>query len=217
MQAFGRKSGRRGPGRPGNDRPSGDMALLKAARSAFARHGFEGATLRGIAGSAGVDPALVAHHFGSKEALWEAVIEQMTHTLVPLVTELRKLQEQTRTPIRARLETALRQLIAAACEDPEVGMFVSRIGAERGKKLDLLITKLILPYHDAFLPLLREAMRVGVIGKQPVEVLYFMLINSVMMTISYRHILNHFAERFEDIERLKADMTRCVLATFFAT
>lgn len=191
--------------------------MLQAAWSPFARHGFEGATLRGIAVSAGVDPALVAHHFGSKEALWEAVIEQTTRTLVPLVTELRKLQEQTRTPIRARLDLALRQLIAAACEDPEVGMFVSRIGAERGKKLDLLIAKLVLPYHDAFLPLLREAMRVGVIGKQSVEVLYFMLINSVMMTISYRHILNHFAERFEDIEKLKAEITRCVLATLFAS
>jgi TetR/AcrR family transcriptional regulator len=215
MQRLSRKSGRRGRGRPSDNGPGGDLVLLQAARSAFARHGFEGATLRGIATSAGVDPALVAHHFGSKEALWEAVIEHMAQILVPLIAELRELQKKTQIPIRARLETALRQLIAATCEDPEVGMFISRIGAEQGEKLDLLIRKLILPYHDAFQPLLAEAMRAKVIGRQPVEVLYFMLLNSVMMTISYRHILEHFGERFEDIERLKKDMTHCVLVTFF--
>src|SRR5579863_5674406 len=64
----------RGPGRPGKGRPDGALLLLKAAQSAFARHGFEGASLRGIAAAAGVDPALAAHHFGSKEALWEEVI-----------------------------------------------------------------------------------------------------------------------------------------------
>src|SRR5260370_39121140 len=64
---------RRGPGRPGKDRPHGALLLLKAGQSAFARHGFEGASLRGIAAAAGVDPALAAHHFGSKEALWEAI------------------------------------------------------------------------------------------------------------------------------------------------
>ncbi|WP_448625539.1 TetR/AcrR family transcriptional regulator [Geodermatophilus sp. URMC 64] len=48
--------------------------MLAAARTAFAERGFDGATIRGIATAAGVDPALVHHYFGSKDKLFlEAV------------------------------------------------------------------------------------------------------------------------------------------------
>jgi TetR/AcrR family transcriptional regulator len=204
----------RGPGRPGKDRPHGGSLLLKAGQSAFARHGFEGASLRRIAAAAGVDPALAAHHFGSKEALWEAVIERFALYLVPYIVELRELQTQVQIPIRARIETAFRQLIAAVCGEPESGMLISRISAERGEKLDLLVEKLIRPYHDAFEPLLLEAMRAELIAEQPVEVLYFMLLHAVTMSVSFRHVLGYFGEPYEDIERLKRDMTQSVLATF---
>ncbi|HEX7472363.1 MAG TPA: TetR family transcriptional regulator [Candidatus Limnocylindrales bacterium] len=46
--------------------------ILVAARDAFGVAGFDGATIRGIAGSAGVDPALVHHYFGTKERLFVA-------------------------------------------------------------------------------------------------------------------------------------------------
>jgi AcrR family transcriptional regulator len=49
--------------------------ILAAARAAFAEGGFEGATIRGIARSAAVDPALVHHYFGTKEQLFVASIE----------------------------------------------------------------------------------------------------------------------------------------------
>jgi AcrR family transcriptional regulator len=64
-----RRSGRR-PGNPGTR-----DAVLAAARQAFAEKGFDGATIRGIAAAAGVDPALVHHYFGSKDKLFLAAIE----------------------------------------------------------------------------------------------------------------------------------------------
>lgn len=48
------------------------QAILAAARAAFAADGYERATIRAIAGRAGVDPALVHHHFGTKEELFVA-------------------------------------------------------------------------------------------------------------------------------------------------
>src|ERR1700712_4808730 len=49
-----------------------EAAILKAARDLFAEKGFERTTIRGVAGAAGVDPALVMQHFGSKENLFAA-------------------------------------------------------------------------------------------------------------------------------------------------
>lgn len=45
-------------------------AILDAARTRFAELGYDGATIRGIARDAGVDPALVHHYFGTKERLF---------------------------------------------------------------------------------------------------------------------------------------------------
>lgn len=48
--------------------------MLAAARTAFAERGFDGATIRGIATAAGVDPALVHHYFGNKDKLFLAAV-----------------------------------------------------------------------------------------------------------------------------------------------
>jgi AcrR family transcriptional regulator len=59
--------------RPGN---SGTReAILDAARRAFAEHGYQQATIREVAGIAGVDPALVHHYFGTKQDLFVAAVE----------------------------------------------------------------------------------------------------------------------------------------------
>ncbi|HTT51779.1 MAG TPA: TetR family transcriptional regulator [Streptosporangiaceae bacterium] len=64
------------PGRTG--RRAGDSgtreAILAAARKRFAGLGYDGATIRGIAADAGVDPALVHHFFGTKERLFAAAM-----------------------------------------------------------------------------------------------------------------------------------------------
>jgi AcrR family transcriptional regulator len=49
--------------------------ILAAARSHFAEAGYEGATIRGIAAGAGVDPALVLHYYGSKDGVFQAAVE----------------------------------------------------------------------------------------------------------------------------------------------
>ena len=56
------------------------QAILEAARRRFAEHGFDGATIRGIATDAGVDPALVHHFYGSKEKLF---VVAMRFPIVP--------------------------------------------------------------------------------------------------------------------------------------
>jgi AcrR family transcriptional regulator len=49
--------------------------VLAAARAAFAERGFDGASIRGIATGAGVDPALVHHYFGTKDKLFLAAVQ----------------------------------------------------------------------------------------------------------------------------------------------
>ncbi|MFC9998859.1 TetR family transcriptional regulator [Nocardia sp. NPDC127526] len=64
----GTRSGRR-PGQSGTRE-----AILDAARARFAEVGFDKASIRSIAGAAGVDPALVHHYFGTKQELLIAAL-----------------------------------------------------------------------------------------------------------------------------------------------
>jgi AcrR family transcriptional regulator len=61
------------------DRSRADLTararIREAALNQFAVHGYDGATIRGIAEAAGVSAGLVQHHFGSKEALRRACDE----------------------------------------------------------------------------------------------------------------------------------------------
>jgi AcrR family transcriptional regulator len=59
----------RPPGRSDNR-----AEILAAARAQFSERGYAGATLRSIATTAGVDPALVYHYFGSKDRLFVEVV-----------------------------------------------------------------------------------------------------------------------------------------------
>jgi AcrR family transcriptional regulator len=56
--------------RPGT--PDTRDAILSVARRRFATRGYEATSLRAIATEAKVDPALVMHYFGTKEALFIA-------------------------------------------------------------------------------------------------------------------------------------------------
>ncbi len=62
-------------GRRRKDAADARAAILSAAGTEFLAHGYDGASLRGIARRAGVDPALVHHYFDDKAALFAESLE----------------------------------------------------------------------------------------------------------------------------------------------
>ncbi|WP_426256081.1 TetR/AcrR family transcriptional regulator [Sphingomonas sp. DC2300-3] len=60
--------------------------LLEAALSAFAEHGFHGATVRDISRRAGVSQGLITHHFGDKERLWNLLGDRVSEDFLDYMT-----------------------------------------------------------------------------------------------------------------------------------
>lgn len=86
--------------------------ILAAAQEEFGAHGEDGATIRGIARRAGVDPSLVLQHYGSKQALFTLAVQpaaDLTGDDVPghlaevLQTRLRELPAPTKALMRSML------------------------------------------------------------------------------------------------------------------
>jgi AcrR family transcriptional regulator len=87
--------------------------IVAAARDEFAQHGWAGTTIRAVARTADVDPALVYHYFGSKEGLLDAATN-------PPQRWLDSVAKVWTTPIE-HLGAALVQLLLASWADDEIG------------------------------------------------------------------------------------------------
>jgi AcrR family transcriptional regulator len=72
--------------RPGA--PDTRAAILDAARESFAGSGYAGTTIRGVAGAAGVDAALVHHYFGTKDDLFVAALQMPVDPRIELAPVL---------------------------------------------------------------------------------------------------------------------------------
>ncbi|MEU6932509.1 TetR family transcriptional regulator [Streptomyces sp. NPDC046374] len=72
------------PAEPGEAGPeTGREAIIRAARRAFTLKPYADVTMRGIATAAGVSPSLIVKRFGTKEALFNTVVD-----FRPAATEL---------------------------------------------------------------------------------------------------------------------------------
>lgn len=203
---------RRSRGRPACSDAGGADALLRSARSAFARSGYEATSVRDIARASAVDPALVAHHYGSKEALWIAVVDQIADEVAPMFAKTAALREISGLGPRARVEGAVSILIDQVFLTPDVGMFFSTAATETGERLNLLIERVVRPFHDVFVPLLIDAIDAGEIPRQDPDIMFMMLANGISETVAYSHVLSSFTSLPQRAKEFK----RAVLTTALA-
>jgi TetR/AcrR family transcriptional regulator len=179
-------------GRPSHQASVGRDFILRVARQNFARRGFEATSAREIARECGVDAALIAHHFGSKDALWLAVVEQIAERAAPMIGATAELRH---APIGAgeRVERALVLLIDRVFSEMDIGLFFSTAATERGQRSDVMIERLIKPYHAVLTRLLADAAKAGEICAPNVDLMFFMLVNAISKTVSYEHVLSAFS------------------------
>ena len=61
--------------------------ILDGARACFARHGYEGATVRRLEEATGLSRGAIFHHFRDKESLFLALAEDEAHRMAEVVSE----------------------------------------------------------------------------------------------------------------------------------
>ena len=62
--------------------------ILSTAMKLFGQKGFEGTSVREIASGADVNPAMISYYFGSKEKLFEKLVEHKAAFLKGVFAEL---------------------------------------------------------------------------------------------------------------------------------
>ncbi len=85
--------------------------ILGAAIALFSDRGLDGASIRTIAGAAGVSLAMVHHYFGSKDGLYEACIERMYDQVLALQPQV---VEALATAVPGDLSAAIDAVVRGA-------------------------------------------------------------------------------------------------------
>lgn len=107
-----------GPGKLSYKRmnDSTPAALLQAAHAIFAERGFQASSIRAITAAAGANLGAVTYHFGSKEALYHAVLDSAT---TGVRERVRAAAEGDGTALD-RIERVVRALFHHMAEHPEL-------------------------------------------------------------------------------------------------
>ena len=90
-------------------------AVLRAARQLFARRGYEGTSIRAITALARANLGAVTYHFGTKERLYESVLEDVTQ---PLLARLREAAPGSSFPLDG-IEAVIRAVLEHRHRNPD--------------------------------------------------------------------------------------------------
>jgi AcrR family transcriptional regulator len=102
--------------------------ILAAARACFARHGYEGATVRRLEEATGLSRGAIFHHFRDKDSLFLAVAEDDAATMAETVA-------------RNGLVQVMRDLLARAESPDTTGWLGSQLEVSRRLRTDPAFAK----------------------------------------------------------------------------
>ena len=148
-------------------------AIIKAAYRLFGDRGFAETTMDDVATAAHVAKGAVYHHFATKEALFEAVFDQVSQELLAEVDRVARTEKDALAAMAKGT-----QAYFAACAKDRTGRIVLHdgpavLGWERWREIDNR-------YFGGHFPLaLTRAMDDGLIARQPVEPLARLLLGAV--------------------------------------
>ena len=134
--------------------------ILEAAEELFMQHGFEGTSMRLLTAKAGVNLAAVNYHFGSKDALIEALFRRR---LDPMNTERIAALEALKDPsaeaiIRAFVGPSLRLIEDAKGGGRNFIRLLGRTYTEPAKQVRALIGQMYAPTMERYKAALERAL-----------------------------------------------------------
>ncbi len=120
--------------------------ILDAALSAFADHGYEGASTREIARRAGVTQPLVAYHYQSKDTLWRAAVDRIFHRYQAQMQERLGRESELEPTTLARL--VVRHFVEFSAHNPELYRIMMQESTTPGARIDWLVETYLRPMYE---------------------------------------------------------------------
>lgn len=208
MQKLGRP---RFPGRPKGGDSDCRERLLAAALTTFARSGYEGTSLRAIAARAGCDVSMVAHYFGSKRELWQAIVDELAARLQGDRERVSKQLYDRNVATEQRVRRGVEHLFEQLAANQQLARVVLREMSEEGERARYVENHLLAPSLALYGPLWMDAMNAGVFGPVEPIIAHAALIGAMALLIASHTSISRMAGRELRVEELRDEFCQGVL------
>jgi TetR/AcrR family transcriptional regulator len=153
--------------------PDSRARLVHAAIEAFAELGYDGTSLRDIAERAGVGFQLIGYHFGAKQDLWLAAVQDAYDYFATFTDSVRLDADADPT---AQFRDFIRQLIERANEHPHLLRIFIQEGLAGSSRYRKVLRPMLKKFYETLtLPLQRKAVRLGAVRGVTAEESSFVL------------------------------------------
>lgn len=153
--------------------------IIESALKLFSAKGFEGTSVREIAADADVNVAMINYYFGSKEKLFESVVDYKASFLRGIFSEL--VNNKKLSPIE-KIDFMIDQLIERKFSDAKFSHLLHReLWLEHRPQLRNAISDILLKNINPVKTIIKDGIRAGVFQQVDVE----LTVTTVIGTIHY--------------------------------
>ena len=156
-------------------------SILNAAIAEFARHGFEGASIRAIADRLGLQHPLITYHYRSKDILWRAAAE---HAFAQIRAGWdSSAPENSDLPPLARLREEYATLFRYTVAFPEFHRFMRQESLSNNPRLKWVAETVLTPLLGRLIPQIVAAQKQGLLTAVDPILFHYMMV-SLTATLS---------------------------------
>jgi AcrR family transcriptional regulator len=172
--------------------------IMNAAIRLFAEKGFEGSSIRDIAASADVNIAMINYYFGTKEKLFEALIQAKASNTRVVLDEIAG--DQTLSSMEK-----MDRIVDSYVERLFNGRLFHRVIHQEimlghREPLQQIIANLLFPNSEVIRGIIETAIRKGEFKKVDPELTYASMIGTINQVLQSRKLCNLFIRKDEDYQ-----------------
>src|SRR5439155_8191727 len=176
-------------GRPRAEDGIDSAQILDVALRAFARHGFDGVSIRTLNRELGASHNLIYQRFGSKDELWRAAID---HGFGQGLTFLQGVWDPTLSDPLEQLRLLIRSMVVWSADHPEMLALMDIEGRQDTERLAYIYTTYIAPSLAPVERLLDYLVAEGRIRAMPLRTLHFLVLHGAIAPFTLVPLARHF-------------------------
>lgn len=165
-------------------------AIIEVAETLFAEKGYEGASLRELGTRAGINVAMVAYYFGSKEELFKAVVELRAAEVRAYLESLNR--DTTLEPF-ARLELYIDHYLEQRLTHRQFYRIIHQeLMHDQPSQMESFLSETLRRNRDELYKIIREGKRQGVFAEVDTELTIATMVGFVNFVLN----ANGFVEKW---------------------
>ncbi len=173
------------------------LAIIKAATVEFAKHGFEGSSLRNIAKGAGTTHGLIRHHFGSKDDVFYAVIDYSLNIFgqseVQIISDLSPEDFQKPEVLIAAHKRIMYNMAIISAKNPEMMRILMHEGSVKSERLDYFFKQMdvLNEMHGVFF---ETVQKLGMLSNWNANSCFLFIVTNLGLVFGLTAFSSHYIE-----------------------